>query len=234
MSCGDVETFFRMWDLRFRPMVDAREQQDEVTPVNVADEAVGVTGSTVSGGQEPAKHWYVAYVGTRAEKAVRDRLNKEGIEAYAATQDEIRIRRNGRRVKIENPVITQYVFVHVTEKVRKVIVEYPYIHFFLTDKASKINDYGRHDLAVIPDRQMAVLQAMLQQADSRVKFATEGFALGDEVSILGWGEDIKGQIVRIRGEKAHFIGIRINQLGCAYMEVSPNRIIKLSGKKEKS
>ena len=207
-------------------MVDAREQHEEVTPVDVADEAVGVSGSNISGGQEPAKHWYVAYVGTRAEKAVRDRLNREGIEAYAATQDEIRIRRNGRRVKIETPVITQYVFVRVTEKERKVIVEYPYIHFFLTDKASKTNEYGRHNLAIIPDHQMAVLQAMLQQADNRVKFVNEGFALGDEVSILGWGDNIKGRIVRIRGDKSHYIGIRIDQLGCAYMEVPPNRLVK--------
>lgn len=207
-------------------MLDAREQQENVTPVDVADEAVGVSGTNVSDGQEPAKHWYVAYVGTRAEKAVRDRLNREGIEAYAATQEEIRIRSNGRRVKSETPVITQYVFVRVTEKERKVIVEYPYIHYFLTDKASKTNKYGRHDLAIIPDHQMAVLRAMLHQADSRVKFVNEGFALGDEVSILGWDENIKGRIVRIRGEKAHYIGIRIDQLGCAYMEVSPNKLVK--------
>ena len=209
-------------------MLDASQKEPEITPANVADEAEGVGKSDISTISEPARHWYIAYVGTRAEKAVRDRLLKEGIEAYAATQMEMRVRSNGRRVKIESPVITQYVFVRVTEKERRVIVEYPYIHFFLTDKASKPNDYGRHELAVIPDHQMSVLQSMLQQADSRVKFATEGFTIGDEVSVLGWEEEVKGQIVRIRGDKARYIGIRIAQLGCAYMEVPPTRLIKLN------
>ena len=188
-----------------------------MTPANVADGANGVS--------EP-RQWYVAYVGPRAEKSVRDQLENQGVEAFAATQWEIRVWRNGRRKKLEVPVITQYVFVKVTETQRRQILQLPYIHSFLTDKATVANEFGRHALAVIPESQMEVLQRLLAQSDSHVRFATSGFVVGDKVRVLGWGETIEGEIVRIRGDKARYIGIRIAQLGCAYMEVSPNLLIK--------
>lgn len=173
------------------------------------------------------RQWFIAFVGTRAEKAVRNRLLDMGIEAFAATQNEVRVRKNGRRAKIENVVITQYVFVHVTEEERKAIVQYPYIRSFLTDKASETDSHGRHRLAVIPDREMEVLQSMLRQDEATVKFATAGFSIGDEVSMSGWTDSVKGRIIRIRGDQARYIGVRIEQLGCAYMEVSPNKLVKV-------
>lgn len=207
-------------------MSDTVDNLQEVPSATVADDAVGVFDDERNTPSEPVRKWFVAFVGTRAEKAVRDRLTDMGIEAYAATQTVLRVRPSGRRVKVECPVITQYVFVHVTEAERKEIVEYPFIHFFLTDKASLTNAYGRHQLAVIPDGQMMTLQNMLSQEDAEVVFATTGFTVGDEVRVLGWGDNIIGHVVRIRGEKGSYIGLRIDQLGCAYMEISPNRIVK--------
>ena len=184
------------------------------TSVIVADDAVGVP------------HWYVAYVGTRAEKAVRDRLISLGYEAYAATQWEIRVWRNGRKKKIERPVITQYVFIRLTERQRAVVVAMPEIHYFLVNKAGATNEYGRHLPAVIPDAQMRMLQRMLGQSESAVRFATSGFAVGDTVQVLGWGDNLIGHIVRIPGDHARYIGLRIDQLGCAYMEISPDLLLK--------
>lgn len=201
------------------------------TPTTVAGEAVGILSSENSTLQTTPKKWFIAYVGTCAEKVVRNRLNEKGYEAYAATRWEIRVRSNGRRVKIEHPVITQYVFVHVTEEERKIIVNYPYIHYFLTDKASEKNQFGRHRLAVVPDRQMQTLRAMLSEDDAVVQFASTGFSVGDEVSILGWDDDVTGHIVRISGDKGRYIGVRIQQLGCAYMEVTPAKLVLVSKSK---
>lgn len=192
----------------------------KVTPAVVADDAVGV-----SDGAE--KRWYIAYVGTRAEKSVRDMLRQKGYEAFAATQWELHVWKNGRRKKIEQPVITQYVFVHVTEQERLAIVEFPEIHFFLTDKASATNEFGRHSLATVPNAQMEMLMTMLADSENRVQFATTGFTIGEEVRVLGWGDNISGTIVRLRGDKSRYIGIRIPQLGCAYMEVSPKLLVKV-------
>ena len=197
-----------------RKMSEENQKFETGTPAIVADDAEGIP------------RWYVAYVGTRAEKAVRDRLISLGYEAYAATQWEIRVWRNGRKKKIERPVITQYVFIRLTERQRAVVVAMPEIHYFLVNKAGATNEYGRHLPAVIPDAQMRMLQRMLGQSDSAVRFATSGFAVGDTVRVLGWGDNLQGHVVRIPGDHARYIGIRIDQLGCAYMEISPDLLLK--------
>ena len=207
-----------------------RENMQESKPVNVTSEAGGMPCGSDSTIQDSQKMWYVAYVGTCAEKAVRDRLRKEGYDAFAATQWEFRVRSNGRRVRIERPIITQYVFVRVSEEERRIIVKYPYIHHFLTDKATEKNEFGRHRFAIIPDHQMKTPQNMLSQDEDIVQFTSTGFSIGDEVAILGWGDEVTGNIVRIHGEKGRFIGVRINQLGCAYMEISPSKLVKASKK----
>ena len=197
-----------------RKMSEENQKFETGTPAIVADDAEGIP------------RWYVAYVGTRAEKAVRDRLISLGYEAYAATQWEIRVWRNGRKKKIERPVITQYVFIRLTERQRAVVVAMPEIHYFLVNKAGATNEYGRHLPAVIPDAQMQMLQRMLGQSDSAVRFATSGFAIGDTVRVLGWGDNLQGHVVRIPGDHAKYVGIRIDQLGCAYMEISPDLLLK--------
>ena len=197
-----------------RKMSEENQKFETGTPAIVADDAEGIP------------RWYVAYVGTRAEKAVRDRLISLGYEAYAATQWEIRVWRNGRKKKIERPVITQYVFIRLTERQRAVVVAMPEIHYFLVNKAGATNEYGRHLPAVIPDAQMQMLQRMLGQSNSAVRFATSGFAVGDTVRVLGWGDNLEGHVVRIPGDHAKYVGIRIDQLGCAYMEISPDLLLK--------
>jgi transcription antitermination factor NusG len=197
-----------------RKMSEENQKFETGTPAIVADDAEGIP------------RWYVAYVGTRAEKAVRDRLISLGYEAYAATQWEIRVWRNGRKKKIERPVITQYVFIRLTERQRAVVVAMPEIHYFLVNKAGATNEYGRHLPAVIPDAQMRMLQRMLGQSESAVRFATSGFAVGDTVRVLGWGDNLEGHVVRIPGDHAKYVGIRIDQLGCAYMEISPDLLLK--------
>ena len=176
---------------------------------------------------EGLPRWYVAYVGTRAEKAVRDRLIALGYEAYAATQWEIHVWQNGRKKKIERPVITQYVFIRLTERQRAEVVTMPEIHYFLVNKAGATNQYGRHPLAVIPDAQMRMLQRMLGQSESTVRFTTSGFAIGDTVRVLGWGDNLQGHVVRIPGDRSRYVGIRLEQLGCAYMEISPELLLKI-------
>ena len=195
-------------------MSETEKNFETQTPAIVADDAVGLP------------RWYVAYVGTRAEKAVRDRLISLGYEAYAATQWEVHVWRNGRKKKIERPVITQYVFIRLTEQQRAVVVTMPEIHYFLVNKAGTPNEYGRHLPAVIPDSQMQMLRRMLGQSDSAVRFATSGFAVGDAVRVMVGGGNLEGRVVRIPGDHARYIGVRIDQLGCAYMEVSPDFLIK--------
>ena len=58
-----------------------KNKEVESSVAYVADEAVGVSKDETSSTPSDIKKWYVAYVGTRAEKAVRDRLNEAGIRS---------------------------------------------------------------------------------------------------------------------------------------------------------
>lgn len=212
------------------------DSSPSATPVNVADDAVGVPGPTedtpfspIQSNQQPspARQWYIARVMPRAEKTSRDNLLRDHIEAYAATQWQVREWRNGRRKKIEVPVITQYIFVKVTEEERRRIVNLPYILSFLTNRAGTPDKYGRRPLSVIADEEIRTLQQMLN-GDQPVSFIDTGFTVGEKVSLVGWSEDIVGEVVRLNGNKTNYIGVRIHQLGCAYMEVKPNMLRKLN------
>ena len=198
---------------------------DNPSAMGVGD-AVGVPEAQETAPlEEPRRCWFVAFVNHNSEKAVRDRLVKLGYEAFVATRDEIHRWRNGKRKKVEVIVITTLVFIRCTEKERRFIVNFPFIKAFLTNKAGKLNPYGGRPLAVIPDRQMNMLRLMLGKSDVPVHYTPSHFSLGDTVRVEGWGEGIfVGHVVRIPGDSANYVGIRIDNLGCAYMEISPDRL----------
>ena len=49
--------------------------------------------------------WFVAIVKNNTEKMAHERLAKAGYESYLATQTLYRVRKNGRRAKIEHVVL---------------------------------------------------------------------------------------------------------------------------------
>ena len=88
--------------------------------------------------KDPVRKWLVACVAPNTEKVSRDRLLALGYEAFVASQEEVRLYKNGdrkKRKKVERVVITQYVFLHVTEQERRQVVELPYIKYFLLDRS---------------------------------------------------------------------------------------------------
>ncbi len=184
------------------------------TAAEGAGDAVGV----------PKKHWFIASVAHNTEKISRDRLKDLGYESYVASQKETRKWKNGKKKEIERIVISNYVFVRVTELERRHVVNLPFIKSFLTNRAGKLNEFGHRPLARIPDNEMLMLRRMLDD-DELVHFTSSDFALGDTVRILGWGEDVfRGRVVRLFGDDASYVGIRIENLGCAYMEISPSKL----------
>jgi len=177
----------------------------------------------------PVRKWLVACVAPNTEKVSRDRLLALGYEAFVASQEEVRLYKNGdrkKRKKVERVVITQYVFLHVTEQERRQVVELPYVKYFLLDRS-----YQDRTFATIPDHQMATLKQMLGQNDAPVQFTSSGFTLGDAVIVQGFGNfEYTGHVVRLRGVKNSFVGVRIEALGCAYLEIDPTNLSPLNEK----
>jgi len=171
-----------------------------------------------------ARQWLVARVAPNTEKASRERLIELGYDAFVASQQEIRIYKNGnrkKRKKIERVVITQYVFLHLTEQERRTVVALPFVKAFLINRSSE-----QRTFATVSDEQIRRLKRMLGQSEQAVQFMTSGFTLGDEVIVMNLGNnDYAGRIVRVPGDNSTYVGVRLDTLGCAYLEISPENLM---------
>jgi transcription antitermination factor NusG len=171
-----------------------------------------------------ARQWLVARVAPNTEKASRERLIELGYDAFVASQQEIRIYKNGnrkKRKKIERVVITQYVFLHLTEQERRTVVALPFVKAFLINRSSE-----QRTFATVSDEQIRRLKRMLGQSEQAVQFITSGFTLGEEVIVMNLGNnDYTGRIVRVPGDNSTYVGVRLDTLGCAYLEISPENLL---------
>lgn len=191
-------------------------EDSQVPSAQKVDDAVGV----------PNRLWFVAIVGRNTEKACRERLSALGYESYVATQMETRVWRTGQKKQVERVLISNILFIHVTERERLEIVKLPYINYFLTDKAGHTNDFGRHPLAVIPDSQMDMLRFMLYHADSPVSFTSEPLRLGDHIRVIrGQLTGCEGYVAK-DGNQTHLV-VRIDFLGSAQVSISSDDLEKI-------
>ena len=188
-----------------------------VPPTPKVDDAEGV----------PNRKWFVALVGRNTEKACRERLQNLGYETYVATQNEMRVWRTGQKKQVERVLISNLIFIRVTEPERREVVKLPYIKYFLTDKAAHANDFGRHPLAVIPDSQMDMLRFMLYNADSPVTFTSEPLRLGDHIRVIRGPFAGKEGKVFHQGRRAYFV-VTIDILGAAMVEIPEGDLEKIA------
>ena len=87
---------------------------------------------------------------------------------------------------------------------------------------------GGEEYASLTDEEMRLFQQMLSQEGTEVNFASTGFKVGDYVRIKDFADsDSKAQIVRIYGDTKTYVGLRVSFLGCAFMQVPLNRIVKI-------
>ena len=187
--------------------------------------AVGVLQDIERPVHETQRYWFIARVSPNTEKSTRDKLQALGHEVFIASQPELRFWKNGIRQKkkvIEKVVITQYLFLHLTRKEREIIIRYSFVKEFMKNRASR----DKKDFALMSDDEMATLMQMFNQSDHPVLFDTGDYTIGDEVRLHLGSFDYTAHVVRKRGDNTIYYGIRINELGCAYMEVPPSTLSK--------
>ena len=173
--------------------------------------------------------WYVLWVNSKAEKSVRNNLIEKGFQAYVATRQEIHTWRRGERRKVEKVLIPSIVFVRMDRKDQRTIEDCPGVSALMRDPARKKEGISSWDkLARVSNDDMQVFQQMLGQEETDVNFTTTDFTVGEYVHIKDFPEgNNKAQIVRIYGDTKTYVGLRVSFLGCAYMQVPLNRIVKL-------
>lgn len=140
-------------------------------------------------------NWYVLYTAPRAEKQVRERVEKQGVEAWLPLHRTPRVWSD--RVKIvEVPLFSSYVFVRCTDAVlRDLLKVYGVI---------RIVFYSGQP-AVVRQKEIDAIKEFLEQA------AEHELCQGEEVEILtGAMKHVSGKIKKIK--KNHLM-LYLEQLG---------------------
>lgn len=212
------------------------------TPKQISDttacKAVGAVG--VSKSPKEARRWYVAVVNNKSEKLCQERLlqrlknkpdSENSYEVYVPIQQEMTLRRDGRRKKIDRIVFPALLFIRCTERVRRrEIVYLPYIKRFMVNIAGSSQSTCR-PVAVIPDHQMYSLMRMVNDAEEQVTIESCPLHLGDRVRVNG------GKLVGLEGniyreiDGSTSLVVKIDILGCAKVTIAKDLLEPIVAKK---
>ncbi len=181
----------------------------------------------------PAKtFWYVAVVRKNNQLVVRDFLNRMAqtldypLEAYVASQQELRTYANRHHRVIEHIVIPGKLFIRVPENHRMDILRMSsLISHYQMDPAAR-NSQGGRDFAKVPEREMDVLRSILQQAEGTVTFSEDRPRKGDDIQVLtGQFHGLHGKVYDDSG-KTHVIVV-LDSLGSFTFRMSVSDIAKV-------
>jgi len=148
-----------------------------------------------------SKKWLVVYTRSRAEKKVAAELAFQEIEYYLPLQRRLRIW-SDRKKWVEVPLISGYLFVHITRKeYEKVLKTFGVVTF--------IRFEGKP--AIVPDEQIDFIKRMLNEAGRTVEVSHSLLKEGDEVIITsGSLIGLKGKLISFKGKKR--VAVEIIQL----------------------
>ncbi len=164
------------------------------------------------------KRWLAAYVKMHHEKKVRDRLIAMGIENFLPVQEEVR-QWSDRKKKVERVLIPMMIFVRVDTQEQRSIITHPSILRYLTLR-------GEHSPTEIPAEQMERFRFMLDHSDTAVSFSAGNLQPGEKVRVIkGPLSGLEGELITVEGTSR--IAIRIRELGCAEVEISPAMVEKI-------
>lgn len=146
-------------------------------------------------------NWYVLYTKPKWEKKVADKLNALGIEAYCPTIIKMQ-QWSDRKKKVEAPLFSSYVFVHVEEKERNAV-------FTVVGVVRYLFWLGRP--ALVKDHEITAIQHWLSEPEG---YAMElsGWQPGDRVQ-LEQGV-FKDQMALVQEVKKNSYVLFLEALGC--------------------
>ncbi|MBK7442112.1 MAG: UpxY family transcription antiterminator [Bacteroidetes bacterium] len=151
--------------------------------------------------------WHVAYVKSRSEKKVKERLDKMQLEAFLPLMKTVR-QWSDRKKTVQAPLFNGYIFVFVTpENLTRVRMVEGVVNFIYQEKK----------IAVIPQKQIDDIRIFLETG-LPVEAQQDTFSKGEQVVInFGPLKGCTGELIEIENEK-HFI-IRIEVI---------NQVLKIS------
>lgn len=159
--------------------------------------------------------WYAVYTAGRAEKKVKERLDKAGIGSYLPLQSVIRLWNNRKR-KVMIPVVPGYIFVHLSVGDVAKVKSVKGVSFLLREEGRYVS---------IPECQMEVFRSMVENTGEFIEFAEE-LTPGITVRVTrGQLEGATGELLDCQGKNK--LMLRIAGLGCALVTVASDAIEKV-------
>ena len=209
-------------------MSEVRSENPVTTTVVGTGDAVGLPKISQGRVGSCKRKWLIARVQPNTEKSSCLKLQNLNYEGFAVTQEETVFWKNGERrkkKKIQRVIITQFIFVHVTEKEREKLLTHHFIKGFLINRATS----GElRTFAELSDQEIERLKHLTSQSEYPVKFTPSQFEMGEEVTLQLGNSIYTANVFRILGENSTCIGVRVKALGCAYIEVPKAILTKQS------
>ena len=164
------------------------------------------------------KRWLAAYVKMHHEKKVRDHLTSLNIDNFLPVQTEIR-QWSDRKKKIERVLIPMMIFVYVDTEEQQRVIRLPSVIRYLVLR-------GEHKPTEIPTSQMNSFMFMLDNSENQVNFSSNNLQPGEKIRVIkGSLTGLEGELIYVEGKSK--IAIRIEQLGCAVVELKASTVEKI-------
>ena len=89
----------------------------------------------------------------------------------------------------------------------------------MTNRLGKVNNFGRHPIATIPDKEMNTLKFMLYNSEQPVSFIDSPLKKGERIRVVrGSLKGLEGNVCET--SDATYVMADLNILGCAVVRVS--------------
>lgn len=168
----------------------------------------------------PEKKWIAVYTRSRYEKKLADHLTQKGFTTYLPLMKTLR-QWSDRKRWVEVPLFRSYVFVNIEiANYRKVLGA--------TGAVYIVKFEGQP--AVIPDRQIDILKALLDTS-TNFELSTEEFICGDHIEVThGPLLGFQGTFVEYKGKKR--VLMSIEAVGQSLLiEIAPGWVCRLEPEK---
>lgn len=162
--------------------------------------------------------WYVAETKRNMEMTCLRIINSltnvdYQVEAYVASQQELKFYANRTRRVKENIIIHGKIFIRVDEQHRlDVLKQCLYLKRYLKDPSLAPTEGGFTDFARVPDSEIQTLRDIFRLADGPVEYTECHPKSGDKIQVLsGQFCGLKGEVEEYDGRK--YVTVFLDQLG---------------------
>lgn len=149
----------------------------------------------MSGEKNENSRWYAAKAASASLKRIKSFLVDNGVEHFMPFVETC-VERDGRRVKVQRPLVANYVFIHGTPAVcMSLSSEYGLPLSFLRNREAG-------GLLVVPPKQMEDFIQLYDFSERSFMILNQNLKTGDKVRIVrGELSGIEGELIRIKGHK---------------------------------